>query len=382
MVRRLATAPWGSVWLTRTMGESEGESEGEGEGSPGDGVSRCTDDELEDLIRFHSRVQPERSRPLDAARIRWLFGANPCRPGDELTMWVCRRGGHIVGTYGAILVDLKVDNEMVPAAWSVDLLVDERWRGSGAAQELADARRQALGQRTYCALGISEAGHRFALRRGFVDMPPMSTYVWLADPSRLWHGTAPRLARMVRPLARAAVAPAYGLCRLRSRRIELVPIQCFDERADTLWCQLAPSYPALARRDTECLRWRFDSCPDSASYQRWYVSIGGLIVGYVVTQTLLRSEEPFLSIVDYLVAPHHLGALFGSVALRARAAGATGVVCRSLHLRANRALRSLGYVKRRQDVRFMVMSRDNDPLRPVLLDASSWFATGADSDVN
>ena len=351
-------------------------------GSAGDGVSRCTVDEIDELLKFQTRVQPERSRPLDADRIRWFFGPNPSRSGDELSMWISRREGRIVGALGAVEAQLSVAGELVPAAWSVELLVDEEWRGTGVAEEVSVARQHALGDRATCALGISDAGHRFALRRGYVEMHPVATYIWIADASRLWHGAPRALAGIARPIARVALGVARGLCRLRGRRAELVPFEHFDERADNLWRLLAPAYPVIARRDAAWLGWRFDACPDRADYQRYHLIVDGVTAGYVVLQPLLRGEERFLSVVDYLAQPRDLAALFGSVVLRAGASGAAGVECRSVHPAAIRALRSLGFVRRRrQDVRFMLLARAEDPHRSVLVD-SGWHVTAADSDLD
>ena len=357
---------------------------GTAEGSPGHGVFRCTNDDLDELIRFQSRVQPERDRTLDPAHIGWLFGPNPSRSDNELTMWISRRGGRIVGNIGAILAEVQIDGEPASVAWSVEALVDERWRGTEVAQELAEARNRVLDSRFFGALGISDAGHRFALRRGYVGMSPMSTRVWLADPSRLLarHGPPPRFAQVARPFVLAAGTLVRGLCRLRSRRAELVPIESFDERSDTLWREVAPSYRVIGRRDAAWLEWRFDSCPERASYQRYYVSVDGAIVGFVVLRMWLRNEEPFLSVVDYLAAPRHLGPMFGLAALRAQALGAAGVVCRATHPGTHRSLRYLGYMRRHQGARFMVKIEGDDPLAPVVLNAGNWFLTAADSDVN
>ncbi|HLI73252.1 MAG TPA: hypothetical protein VKU86_05180 [Acidimicrobiales bacterium] len=156
----------------------------------------------------------------------------------------------------------------------------------------------------------------------------------------------------------------------------------FDDRVDEIWRRVAPSYQILSVRDTTWLRWRFDDSPKRLSYRRFYIVRDHQLAGYVVLRPTTWRDSPALSIVDYLVSPRDLAATMERVARLARAENVVALLCNTLNPQARRALRSVGFLRRRnQGFRFVVFTPDEDEVTTMMRDPSRWFLTSADSDI-
>lgn len=363
----------------------------------GDGVVRCTAEDVAELREFQCSGHGGDHRIVDPARFSWLFEQNPCRDGDGdgtgdgrrdeggLAVWICRRDGEIVGTEGSIACDLKVDEEIYLGSWGIDLFVDPRVRGQGVAAALTEARRRTC--RVSCGLGFSTQGYRHARRAGAGDVAAMSVYLHVVDAGCFFTGdvASRTLIRACRPLLGLAARIAARRCAHRSNGIEPVPIDAFDHRADELWHEAAPAYRVVSRRDATRLRWRFDQAPDRDRYLRFYCQDRDRIVGYLVLRAGTWHAQPVLTVVDYFVTPHATSALLATAAVIARRHGATALLCPTLNQRARNTFRSLGFVRLRRAsraTRLTVFTRDGDPLVSVVRDPNNWFLTAADSDVD
>ncbi|HUY22060.1 MAG TPA: GNAT family N-acetyltransferase [Acidimicrobiales bacterium] len=347
-----------------------------------DGVSRCTEDDLGELRAFQAHMYEAGSRVLDHSRADWLFSRHPLRPDEGLTIWVCRRGGQIVGTEAGIPFDLTVEDGRCRGSWAVELMVDPEWRGSGIGPALSEAHRRSC--LVSAGLSVSHAAYRSLLRRRSTDMGRVPMYLRLLDPRAIlrWEG-APML---VRYLALPLIAPALwllgGVDRIRNARTDLLSISAFDQRADVLWQEVSVLYRAISHRDAPWLRWRFDDCPHRSEYLRYYVLHRERLIGYLVLRWTTWSGRPVLALVDYLAAPGDVARLLSSSLRVARALGATAVLCNTLNVQAENAFRTSGFFQRRnQGIRFLAYTSD-ESLKPVILNPSDWFITSADSDLD
>jgi GNAT superfamily N-acetyltransferase len=347
-----------------------------------DSASRCTEDDLADLRAFKARMHGETSRLLDQARADWLFWRNPFRTGDPPTIWICRRDGKVVGTEAGIPFDLLVDGRHCRASWAVELVVDPEWRGRGVGAALSEAHRQACQVSGF--LNVSTSGHRLLVRRQSTDIGHIPMYFRLVDGRGILHWEG--VPRDVRFLARPLIAPALWILdaagRMRGARTELVPVETFDQRADSLWQTMAGHYPVIARRDATWLRWRFDECPDRDHYLRYYVVHRRRLIGYLVLRRTTWSGCEALEIVDYLAAPRDMARLLGSGVRVARQLGVAALLCNTLNPRARSAFRSRGFLRRRnQGIRFFAFTSDA-PLLGDIQNPAKWFVTSADSDLD
>ena len=175
---------------------------------------------------------------------------------------------------------------------------------------------------------------------------------------------------------------AVGLARARAATTRLEAIGEFDERADTLWRELAPSYSVLACRDQQSLHWRLDLSPHAAEYRRFYVLRRRKPIGYVVVRTSGWRGAPMLQVVDYFAAPDSVDTLLAHCVVMAKREGCALVQVLTRNRRAHRRIRSLGFVAstRRVPVRFMIWLDAEDPLHATLGDPDNWLVTDADAD--
>lgn len=354
---------------------------------PRNGISACTDDDLEDLRDFQARTYGPKSRQVVPKRAEWLFFDNPHRPAIYPALWIYRRDDEIVATRAFIYFFLKVGDSLCLARWGVDLMADPRVRGTGISYDVGTAARQrgdGVGVRVGCALGLSEDGYRVSTNRGMRDLGVTPFYLWIVDSRRF----AQRLARskimesIARPLLLSFTFLSRQLCEVRSRGVDLVPIEEFDPRADELWEEASRSYQVIGRRDLGWLRWRFDQGPRRDHYRRYYLMESGRVVGYLVFRSIKWNDQPALAVVDYLAASDHLAALFACATVVARRDGVVVLLCRTLNSSGGLALRTLGYFRRQGGHRLLVRVSDEDPISTAVRDFSAWFLTAADSDLD
>ena len=347
-----------------------------------DAVTRYTDGDLADLRAFQARMYGADSRLLDPARIDWLFARNPFRPDDGPAIWICRRGGKVVGTEAGIPFDLIVGEDHYRGSWGVELMVDPEWRGRGLGPSLSEAHRQSC--HVAGSLSVSDAAHRSLLRRRAADLGEVPTYLRLVQASQIlgWE-EAPRPLRY---LALLAIAPALwfldGAGHIRNRHTDFLSVEAFDQRADILWQKISAAYPVLSRRDASWLRWRFDEGPDRGDYLRYYALHRQRLFGYFVLRRTTWRGRTALAISDYLAAPGDVARLLACSVRVARQMGAAAVICNTLNVRAVGALRSTGFFRRRdQGTRFLIYTSD-ESLERVVGDPANWFVTSADSDLD
>jgi GNAT superfamily N-acetyltransferase len=352
-------------------------------GESDDGVALCRDEEIPELREFQRRMYGDEHRLLDPARFDWLFFRHPYRSGVGPAVWICRRDGKIVGTQGGLPIELQVCGERHRAFWGIELMVDAPWRGHGVGPALTTVLRKV--SKAACGLSVSDAARRSLVRMGSTDMGTMPMYFRLIDASgySTWTGAAnPRFAR-----ARFLVFPSLWLLdrisNLRSKGVELLSIDAFDERADTIWQSVAPSYRVISHRGAAWLRWRFDESPERLDYRRYYAVRRQKLIGYVVLRPTTWNGAPALSIVDYLARPCDMAATLACAVRVARHDRVTALLCNTLNAQATRAMLSVGFLRRRnQGFQILMYTPDNDSAGQALRDPANWFLTSADSDID
>jgi hypothetical protein len=345
--------------------------------------SNCSDGDLADLFEFQRRMHDGRSQ--DLRRVRWLFDENPCRPQGGRPLWICRRDTEIVSTTAGILFELQVNTETCRGLWGINAMVDPQWRGRGIA--VGGARKEDhpsyRSSRIHLALGNSDAGHRVARRMGYVAVGTLPVYAFAVSPALVGEGTRRRWVRAARPLLPLAGWVTRRMAGLRSTGAELVPIEAFDEQADSIWERVSPAYPVIGVRDATRLRWRFDQCPHRDAYLRFYLRYHQQVAGYLVMRRGAWHGETAFTVVDYLAAPRAAGALFACAVAAARQYGAAALFCPTLNSRANRTLCSLGFFRLRGNTASRLMAfyaDEHDPVRRIVDNPDNWFVTAADSD--
>jgi len=348
-------------------------------------ITQYTPADRPGLVEFQREAFGPHARQSDEDHFGWLFGSNPFRPADGYPIWLCKKGREVVGQQAGIPFDLKAGRRCFRASWAVDLRVNPQWHLRGVGPTLSEihvARNQIT-----CSLGVTSSAQRMYLRSGWMDLGSVPLYVRPLDVSRMLsgrgieHRIAHLAGKAAEPLVRLADA-AWGAY-VRRGGYMMRPVARFDERVDALWAEVCGRYPAIARRDLSSRRWRFDACPLRQRYHKLYLLEGDRLRGYAVARLEVAHGSLAGTIVDYLSAPEWLMPLFAGCVEYLRSTGAAAVRCATLNCRAGRRLHALGFVKRKNESRFMVRLRQTDPFLSELVgDARNWFLTMADGDMD
>ena len=358
------------------------------------GISRYQDSDAADLRAFQERMFGEGSRQLDRQRFAWLFERNPCRSPSGLGLWVCRRDGEIVGQQAEIAFELSVGGRVRPAAWTVDLMVDEAWRIKGVGPGLVATQ---LAERGLAGgLNLSDKGKRTYERGGWTDLGVVGVYVRPLDVGRAMRlAGVPDRVRRLAPVAgaglRAADLALAGAARAAGLRLEAVD-RFSDDRLDEVWSRAAPDYRVLAVRDAATNRWRMDDRPDADRMQRFLLRRRGSVLGYVVlrrnTGASTGGGERASVVVDYLAPVRWVAPLLTLAAFEARRDGAAALLAKTRNVAAHRSLRAAGFLWRQavgdDPIRFMFRcdaSTEGAEVERLVTDPHAWFVTSADSDL-
>jgi hypothetical protein len=354
-----------------------------------EGISRCTAADISDLREFQSRMYGDQADQIPSAFMEWLYDANPQSTDGAIGLRIARRDGAIVGQQGEWPVELRIDGELFPAGYAIELMVGDPWRLRGVGPALAEAQRQ--GQRIACAVGMNDGAQRMYEKSGWIDLGHVVRYVAMVPGARATRAeTWPKVA--MAQAIQFASSPFRAVRAMHARHHELLPIDAFDERSDDIWARAAPAYRVLARRDAESLRWRFDVSPYAHLYRRFLLLNRGFPTGYVVLRKTAVRGAVTMRIVDYLAPLGELSALFSLCVEEARRGGDVGFVdVLTRNQPAVPILAAVGFVPASRvkslarfadTVRFMVTVADDDPLRAELADPRSWFLTGGDADID
>ena len=336
-----------------------------------------------DFRRYH---YGQASLLADPAYVEWLFGEGaPGAREKGAPLWLCEdRDQVVVGAQGLIRVALKVGQQTVPAAWSIDFAVREEVRKQGVGSALGAQSRKEVGTRLL--LEGTPAAVRIALRVGWKAVCEVPLWVKPLDLGRFARRSEVDLAKR---LAIGAAAPLLSILDRRALRaavaagVTLVPTAAFDERVDRIWQACAAELPVACPRDLAFLSWRFGQYPAEGRYRIHWLQRGGETLGYAVLRLGDHQGARTGFVVDFLCPRALLPALLARAVELFRAEGATIARCLHLGPHAARAFLPLGFFKRSSGWPFMVRTTDAAAEVAALMeDPAQWFLTAADSNVD
>jgi GNAT superfamily N-acetyltransferase len=178
------------------------------------------------------------------------------------------------------------------------------------------------------------------------------------------YGCPSRLQRVMRSLPRLGVLP----------RPELVPLDGLDRRVAALWDLAASGSRVIPVRDPAYYAWRFGRTPTRA--QRAFALLEG---GRAAAVCALERAGGRVAVVDLLAPPGRLAATLRAVALAADAEVLTMAV--NEHGPETETLWRAGFMAR-ESKEFQVLAPAGHPAAWALYDASSWYYTWGDGDVD
>ena len=72
----------------------------------------------------------------DPAIWKWQFEENPFQPPERPLIYVVVSGGEIAGSASLLPVPFQIEQQRIPFAWGIDLMVHPRFQGRGIAKEI------------------------------------------------------------------------------------------------------------------------------------------------------------------------------------------------------------------------------------------------------
>ena len=245
-------------------------------------------------------------------RWRWLYVDNPFKVDNQLPIWIVVDGEHIVGHTAAMIVPLKIGEEVYPAAWSVNTVVVPEYRGRELGYHLQKANQDAW--LVFMSLSMTKANRHIKMKLGGIKGASVSNFVirFRYDRSKIGLALERRLEKylLFSGISRA-VARILGVVstvvlnirlkvirRLRffkgriqekGRGIRIEEIERFDEALDPILEGFMKPYKVAVFRTSRYLNWKFAEQPD-INYRLFLAKSGEQTSGYMI----LRSGRPEL----------------------------------------------------------------------------------------
>jgi GNAT superfamily N-acetyltransferase len=337
------------------------------------------------IFEFQKLAWPHRRIDWILPRWRWMFVESARRLGVGPKVWICRDGDRIVGHNGAIPVRLKIGPDERLAAWLVDTMVLEEYRGLALGSRLMVEAHAELP--LALSLGQTEQMRQIQFQLGWAEVAPLRTAQLLIRPERVLKGKLPA------PLAQAAgwglraSDAARGLWR-PGRRVEVRPVDRFGVQHDRLWEAMARDVGCAVVRNASYLNWKYVDQPGQ-EFLKLELADADVVLGVVIlmfrkADAHYRYDRAFLvDIVAPLSDDWLLLALVWAAREQASQRGADALVCYYTDRRLARALRKAGFLARDPERFLLVRADPPDPdHRRRLLSPDAWFVTQGDSDID
>jgi hypothetical protein len=345
-------------------------------------ITRTTPADREELLEFRARMYGPQSAFADPRWVQWLYDDAPLAAARGPALWLYRDSGRIAAQQGAIRSRVRVGRDDVELCWALDLMVSPELRARGIGALLP---KRVLEECSATAgTEVSDAAQKAFGRAGWAHLGTLPQWVRPVAAEDFLRARAPNLPAGLLRLPFAAAERAVGLyARLHARGRVLSPPVRFDERADGVWERSAPSWPVIARRDYEWVRWRWEGCPRRDGATVHWLQRGAETVGWVVLRVGEHRGVRAGFIVDLLAPSHELQALFALAVERLRSEDVVAVYCLFNAPGAQQALQHCGFLRRDSGFAMMIFTGSAPTeAASALTDPNQWFITAGDSDLD
>jgi hypothetical protein len=241
---------------------------------------------------------------------KWEFDGEPWRPKDIVLAW---NGDVLAAHYGLIRRRFAVSGQLTVGSLSLDTVTHPDYRGQSLFPTLARQIYGDLAQDSVClTYGFPNKNSiRGFLRLGWTEVFPIPLRVYPLRLGKLvklkWQ--IPDWTRRTLDLFSYDPFRPLGRLQLGGLEIQIMDRMEFGPEFDRLWEKSRSLFKIAAVRDSEFLRWRFQKRPGSA-YSIMTCHIRGELVGYVIWRLRDFMGLRVAYIMDMLVEPTHLSALF------------------------------------------------------------------------
>jgi hypothetical protein len=331
--------------------------------------------------------------PMSLELWRWRYLDNPTRQ-TAILLAVSGKAGALAGQYALCPVRMKVDNQEIVGALSLDTMVHPDFRGQNMFTKMADdlyQRIAATGMSLIYGFPNSQSHRGFTKYLGWKDLvTTLPVYVRpLMFPILLKKVLR---SNVLSNLAGFLTGVGYKLMMsLRSARYRCYTVKIqtrFDERFNKLWEQACGIASILVRRDCNFLNWRYSEKPQS-NYTILVIENGDTLLGYCIlrVQELAGLQVGFIA--DLLVHPEEkygADALLEAAVKQAELQGCVMVNCMMLkHIPYLVALKRRGFILAPdfvlpQEIHLGVRNNGSNHPDSYLQNSTNWYITWGDHD--
>ena len=273
-------------------------------------IRQATIEDKSRLFDFIQQAWKERAPYQIPHRWHWLYIDNPYRIKECLPVWMSCDGDRIVGHTAAMVVPLKIKNQVYTTGWSVNTLVLLEYRGKKLGYHLQKANQEAWP--IFMSLSMTSANRRIKMKLGGAAGPKVSNFSFRFRYSgeklssaleRRWGNYFSGLGVKRRPAyslgnwiakilnAKLRVEQHSSCFKPKSIAVEqdimIQEIDRFDETLDVELEQFMRPYSVAVLRTSRYLNWKFVDQPHM-NYRLFLARSGGKVKGYIV----LRSGRP------------------------------------------------------------------------------------------
>lgn len=326
-------------------------------------ITRYQKSDREETFDFIRLVYtPEQSARL-IQQWNWKYDSNPFNCESDPYILLVRDGDKVVGMMGAIPMRACLAGNERLIRSGCDWIIHAHYRGRGLMRKM---------------------DQQYVMDHpiGFGWANILSNRIYLKATNAASFRVVPQVKPLFRRLKFLSREASHSV---EKNEIEIVPIEKFDERFDTLWNHAHKQYPVMLVRDQRDLNWRFDLRPD-AKYSRVVAMHGDELLGYLVFRVVEKAGSSRGYLVDWLVRDQTasvLSLLIQQAIAQMQEQGASFISVRTVTPAFRRMFYRLGFLPWYWSAREYLVARINlkDPELQVFRDGHAWYSTMADGDL-
>jgi hypothetical protein len=312
-------------------------------------------------------------------RWRWQYNENPSNPESHPILWVADSAGSVAGLVCPLAVRLRTPKGLVGGSWCNDWIVDRGYRGTGLGWMLEETWVKtfpvALGR------GWSERAYEVSVKLGLVTVSGFWRY-WIVL-SRIGFARLLLAARHHRTLAQLArTPPVVGLRHRPPSGYSIEATTQLPGDLDALWQRVSKAYAFAVERDLKHMKWRYGGPP---AQKYWFIKAltSDRLAGLVVVR--ITDDSPPLGVIsDVLVDPSDQALVTSLIEEALRLLRRNGA-CAAVADLPPRLVTAFSAIRRpilREEIKILVSDNDKAYGELGIFDASAWYLSKSDSDID
>ena len=325
---------------------------------------------------------------------RWRYLDNPTG-SVAILLATSNEDGSLVGQYTVCPIWMKIGNQDVIGALSLDTMVHPNFRGQKMFTKIAEELYQQIATNGIpIVYGFpNEQSHKGLTKYlGWYDLVksipiyvrPIKFYSLIKKFVR-----SEAIASLISSITKLGYHFLYGLRGKKYRHYSVATLPNFDEGVNWLWQQASPIAPILVRRDYSYLNWRYSSHPTN-DYTIHAIKDGEHWLGFAVLHIQEFAGLRTGFIAELLVAPSAesaVDALLESIVKQAEVEDCDMVNCLMLeHISYVAALRRKGFVRTPawampQELYFGARNNGSQYPDDFIHGPHNWYITWGDHDM-